>query len=93
MMKEFIIATDDMGSLMIKLASSVIGEHEIELTISDSTSTRSIWFTPTDVSSKGFIGKEVFSGLVATKPLSAPTDKTIGRIQTEENMLILITDL
>ncbi len=92
-MQEYVIATDDVTRLKKELAANVIGEIEIELSISTSSSTRAIWFTPQEVSSKGFTGQTVFHGLIGTQPDVPHHEKIEARIQEEGTLLVLITDL
>lgn len=92
-MKEHVIGTDDVTALMKKLAVNVIGEVETELMISDSRSTKTVWFTPQEVSSEGFTGGEVFHGLVSLNPSLPVEQRASARIQMESPLLILIADL
>lgn len=93
MMNEYVINTDDVGEFMKQLAANVIGEVETELSVSDSTSTRTVWFTPQDASNVGFTGEAVIYGLASTDHHTPIKGQTLARIQAEGNALVLIADL
>lgn len=89
-MGDYIIATDDTQRLMKKLATNLVEDTLVELSISTSSSTRTIWFSTKDGSGEGYTGGPVFLGF-AYDGLDTPG--SIARIEQEGNALILYTDL
>lgn len=93
-MKQYVINTGDVIQLLRELASNVIGEKQIELQVSDSSSTRTIWFISQDATGVGFTGLPVVQGLASTAQDMSTGERSVAQIELDEDgLLVLVADL
>jgi len=85
-MPEYIIATKDIGELKRELALNVIAKKVIELTVANSTETRTVWFLAHEAAEQG----DVFYG-DASPESSDPTKMYPVYIETEDDALLILS--
>jgi hypothetical protein len=95
-MAEFIIATSNIDKLQEELAINVLAEKALadkvmKLTVSNSESTRTVWFLPQETSSESMGKGAVILGLASAQSADM-LDPSPALIENEGSSLILGVD-